>query len=229
VIAMHALHPSLSALSLLAALGTVACTPAAPANPTWEEDVKPILAANCVRCHREEAQNGAPNTFRLDVCEDDGSTLGAAAQAMRAVIRGEAEVRPMPPLPAAPLSDRQIEMLQNWADNGAPCTGTASAAPVFVLLAPLEDSVRPGAAPGEHVLAIRYAIEDRARTLVSATVVATAASGETYVAPEPLRADASELTWALGTMPAGSYEVFVTLDDGAEIREVRAGTFRIAP
>lgn len=225
---MHALHPSLSALSLLAALGTVACAPSVPANPTWEEDVKPILAANCVRCHREEQQNGAPMTFRLDVCEDAGGKMGAAALAGGALARATNEAAPMPPKPAAPLSDRQIEVLENWLGNGAPCTGAASAAPAFVLLAPIEESLRPGAAPGEHVLALRYAIEDRAGTLVSATVVATAASGETHVAPEPLRAGAGELTWALGGMTAGNYEVFVALDDGAEIREVRAGTFQIA-
>lgn len=227
---MHALHRSLSALSLLTALGAAACAPSAPANPTWEEDVKPILAANCVRCHRDEPQNGAPATFRLDVCEDAGGKLGAAAQSSLAYARADGSIPalPMPPKPAAPLSDRQLEVLANWARNGASCAGAASAAPAFVLLAPVEESLRPGAAPGEHVLAIRYAIEDRAGTLVSATALAVAASGETYVAPEPLRADAGELTWALGDMPAGTYELFVTLDDGAEIREVRAGTFRIA-
>jgi cytochrome c553 len=226
VIAMHALHPSLSALSLLAALGMAACAPSVPANPTWEEDVKPILAANCVRCHRDEPQNNAPMTFRLDACEDTGAKMGAAALAGAALARATNESAPMPPKPAAPLSDRQIEVIENWLGNGAPCTGTASAAPVFVLLAPVEESLRPGAAPGEHALAIRYAIEDSG-ALVSATVVAVAATGETYVAPEPLRAGASEFSWALGSMPAGSYELFVTLDDGADIRDVRAGTFRI--
>jgi hypothetical protein len=227
VIAMHALHPSLSALSLLAALGMAACAPSVPANPTWEEDVKPILAANCVRCHRDEQQNGAPLTFRLDVCEDAGAKMGAAAVAGAALARTTNAAAPMPPKPAAPLSDRQTEVLENWIGNGAPCTGVASAAPVFVLLAPVEESLRPGAAAGEHTLAIRYAIEDSAGTLASATVLAVAATGETYVAPEPLRAGAGEFSWALGSMPAGSYELLVALDDGADIRDVRAGTFQI--
>lgn len=224
---MHALHRSLSALSLLAALGTVACAPSVPANPTWEEDVKPILAANCVRCHRAEPQNGAPATFRFDVCEDVAGKMGASAYAGGALARATNDAAPMPPAPAAPLNDRQVEVLENWIANRAPCAGAAQAAPVFVLLAPVEESLRPGAAPGEHVLAIRYAIEDRAGTLVSATAVAMAANGEAHVAPGSLAAGTGELTWALGSMPAGTYELLVALDDGAEIREVRAGTFRI--
>jgi cytochrome c553 len=237
VIAMHATQSPLSALCLLAALGAAACAPSAPANPSWEADVKPILAANCVRCHRDPAQNYAPSTFRFDICEDAGTILGAAAQAQRIVVRGSLEgATAMPPPPAAPLSDRQIETIENWIANGTPCTGTAAAAPSFVLLRPveesleesIEESLQPGVAPGEHQLALRYTIEDAAGALVSATVVAVAASGETYVAPEPLRAGTGELVWSLGVMPAGTYEVLVTLDDGAEIREVRIGTFAIA-
>lgn len=227
---MH-LQPSLSALSVLAALGMAACAPGVPANPTWEEDVKPILAANCVRCHRAEPQNGAPATFRLDVCENAGATMGASAAAGAALARTTNDAAIMPPPPASPLSDRQNEVLQNWIGNGAPCTSTTMAigrsVPTFVLLAPVETSLRAGATAGEHALAVRYAIEDRDGTLVSATATAVSATGETFVAPEPLRADASEHVWALGRMPAGSYELFVTLDDGTDLREVRAGTFQI--
>src|SRR5690606_12961190 len=79
--AMYSTHSSFSAatlLSALAALAATACAPAAPANPTWEADVAPILAANCVRCHRSPAVNGAPNNFRLDICEEASGVLGAS-------------------------------------------------------------------------------------------------------------------------------------------------------
>jgi cytochrome c553 len=227
-IAMHATHSSFSALSLFLALATAACAPAAPANPTWEEDVKPILAANCARCHRSPAQNGAPGTARLDVCEDAGTLFGAATMAQnilsRATLPRDTSTA-MPPPPATELSDRQIEIIENWIANGTPCT-SAAAAPSLVLLRATEESVetRPGAA---SQLVLRYAIEDQARSLVSATVVAVAASGETHVAPEPLRAGTGELAWTLDAMAAGTYELFVTLDDGSEIREVRVGTFAI--
>jgi hypothetical protein len=228
VIAMHATHPSVSVLSVLFALAGAACAPSAPSNPTWEQDVKPILDANCVRCHRSPQQNSAPMNFRLDVCDDAGTVLGARAQAGRILARGAAEgLAAMPPPPGSPLSDRQLEIIENWMANGSPCT-SATAAASFVLVRATEESLLPGAAPGEHVLALHYSLEDPARSLVSATVVAVAASGETHVAPEPLRAGAGELTWSLGGIAPGTYEVLVTLDDGSEIREVRVGTFAIA-
>jgi hypothetical protein len=244
---MHATHSSFSApshrrftawaaLAALAALAA-ACAPDVPANPSWTGDIAPIIASNCVRCHRDPPQNGAPATFRLDMCEDASATvLGASTQAPRIVARGATEgATAMPPPPAAPLSDRQIEILDNWRANGAPCTDTAEAAS-FVLLRATEESVeesveeslQPGAAPGEQRLVLRYTLEDPARSLVSATVVAVAASGEIHVAPEPLHAGTGELAWALGAMAPGTYDVLVTLDDGSEMREVRAGAFAIA-
>lgn len=240
---MHATHSSFSApshrrftawaaLAALAALAA-ACAPDVPANPSWRQDIAPIIASNCVRCHRDPPQNGAPASFRLDMCEDASATvLGASTQAPRIVARGSVEgVGAMPPPPAAGLSDRQIEILDNWRANGAPCTDTAEAASFVLLRATeesIEESLQPGAAPGEQRLVLRYTLDDPARSLVSATVVAVAASGEIHVAPEPLRAGTGELAWSLGEMAPGTYDVLVTLDDGSEIREVRAGTFAIA-
>jgi cytochrome c553 len=232
---MHSTHSSFSAshvraglAGLIVVLAAAACGPAAPANPSWEQDVRPILAANCVRCHRNPPANNAPATFRLDQCEDASATLlGASTQSERIIARGSLEgATAMPPPPAANLSDRQIEILENWRANGAPCTGTTAAS--FVLLRATEESIEAGAAPGEQRLAIQYTLEDPARSLVNATVVAVSAGGETHVAPESLRAGTGELSWSLGGMAPGTYDVLVTLDDGSEIREVRIGTFALA-
>ena len=56
-------------LLLLAAAG--ACSPSVPAEPTWLDDVRPILAANCIRCHSPPYIGGAPVSFRLDIYGDD--------------------------------------------------------------------------------------------------------------------------------------------------------------
>lgn len=224
---MHASNSPLFALCLLTALAQAACGPSVPANPSWEEDVKPILAANCVRCHRAEPQNGAPDTFRLDVCDDQGTVEGAATRIASALSRVQNDQRPMPPAPAARLSDRQIEVLQSWFADQAPCAGTASAAPSFVLLRSIEESLVTGAAPAGDELVVRYQVEGHDGTPLGATLVAVSGAGETHVAPaQPLEA-LGELRWSVDALPAGSYELFVALDDGAGVREVRAGTFRI--
>lgn len=224
---MHASNSPLFALCLLTALAQAACAPSVPDNPSWEEDVKPIMAANCVRCHRAEPQNGAPSTFRLDACEAAGDVDGTAARIASALSRAQNDQAPMPPAPAARLSDRQIEVLQNWFENGAPCTGTASAAPSFVLLRAIEESVIAGASPAADELVVRYAVDDHGATPLRATLLAVSSAGETHVAPERPLAAQGELRWSLDEVPAGAYELFVALDDGARVREVRAGTFHI--
>lgn len=115
-------------LLLIAALA--GCAEPTPENPTWD-DVRPILMANCVRCHGEPSLGAAPGRFRLDVYYFDSVSgdRGAASMAefivARAVHRGD-----MPPI-GPTLSDRQHEILERWAQTKA--IGTP-AAPTAVLL-----------------------------------------------------------------------------------------------
>jgi hypothetical protein len=88
--------------------------------PTYRQDVAPILASNCVGCHTE----GAIAPFALDSYE------GAAtvAQAVKAAVA----TRTMPPFSvdnsgecrtyadARWLSEAEIDVLSRWVDAGAP-------------------------------------------------------------------------------------------------------------
>ncbi len=209
---------------LLLALGTVACAPEVPANPTWEDDVRPILAANCVRCHRSEPQNFAPNTFDLSVCEDAGTVLGASAQATRVIARAQGQgAQPMPPEPGAQLSDRQIEVIENWQANGAPCNGGGSnAAPSFALLRSLDDSLLPGARDLE--LALRYEIDDRNGDPVDARLFAIDDAGALYPIADALTEGVGEVRWTLSDLGPGRYQIIAELDDGEVIHEHSVGT-----
>jgi hypothetical protein len=93
------------ALLLLAA-----CAPAVPDEPSFQQHVAPILAANCVRCHGAPPIGGAPPGFRLDLFAD------AAAQAERIAIRADRGDMP----PRFPLDDYQIDTLARWFELGAP-------------------------------------------------------------------------------------------------------------
>src|SRR6185312_13499319 len=55
--------------ALLSLIWVAACV-SAPAAPTWQGDVLPVIASNCVKCHGYPAEFGAPAGFRLDVLED---------------------------------------------------------------------------------------------------------------------------------------------------------------
>ena len=99
------------------------CEPTAPANPSWQTDVMPILAASCVRCHAPPQIGGAPPEFRLDsfagtqvgVLEDGSpATLqGAATYATTIARRIVSDGNPMPP--RFPLEPWQIDTLTAWA------------------------------------------------------------------------------------------------------------------
>jgi hypothetical protein len=122
-------------LGILAA--GAACGPAvAPDKPRWHEDVLPIIQGSCASCHGQ-ATDDLKTLFRLDLCgggaldmakTDLGiDTLGvfpvgaggpSAMLVATAVTRNE---RRMPPPPALPLSEYEIQVLENWAADDGPC------------------------------------------------------------------------------------------------------------
>ena len=52
---------------LVVTLAAAACaTDPVPAQPSWQLDVMPVLAANCVRCHGYPTSGFATPGFRLD-------------------------------------------------------------------------------------------------------------------------------------------------------------------
>ena len=118
-------------LLLLAASGSSACSPSVPANPTWADDIHPLLKARCVRCHNDPgagdpevpkgsvATGGIPASQSFDyanLADVPMPTLGILLQAGDAITKGSAlaKVGFMPPLPAEPLADWEIQLIKNW-------------------------------------------------------------------------------------------------------------------
>lgn len=100
---------------LVIALSLGACAPDVPSTPSFQQDVQPILAASCIRCHGVPAIGGAPESLRLDTYADLAG-IGAASFRGSIVARVSDEARPMPP--RFPLGDWEIEVLQRWVDTG---------------------------------------------------------------------------------------------------------------
>lgn len=112
-----------------------------PENPTYERDVKPLLADHCLLCHGSPPNRGAPNDFRLDVYDFDGA--GAQMQGSRRRrgrdddrdedrlkgayemaddIVDEVEDGEMPPAAAwgDGVGPNGRAMLRRWLEQGAP-------------------------------------------------------------------------------------------------------------
>ena len=91
-----------------------------PAHPTFESDVKPLLADHCLLCHSYPATRGAPTSFRLDVYTSPDGLPAAHQEAGR--ILSSINGGKMPP--SAKWGDgvgpNGKAMLQNWASDGYP-------------------------------------------------------------------------------------------------------------
>ena len=102
-----------------------ACGP----QPTYHQDIAPILQGRCVSCHQE----GGIGPFALDNY--------ASAKSLAPIIAESVSSRRMPPWGAATghreylddpsLSDAQIDAVRVWAESGAPEGDPASPAPAL--------------------------------------------------------------------------------------------------
>lgn len=103
---------------LLGAAALTACADI-PASPTYVDDVRAVLRANCVRCH------GAPagctpldrRGYRLDHWADAGDVAGVATMTERITVRA-VDLGDMPP--DSELGDRERELLRRWQRAGSP-------------------------------------------------------------------------------------------------------------
>ena len=117
---MRQKHPVLLVFSLLAFVAT------AQSQPTWANDIAPILYQHCVTCHRV----GGVGTFPLQTWTDAKQNAPAVLNAV--------ETRYMPPWRAEPayrhfkdenyLSDAQIQTIADWVNADKP-SGDLSQAP----------------------------------------------------------------------------------------------------
>jgi len=93
-----------------------------PAHPTFERDVKPLLADHCLLCHGYPATRGAPTSFRLDVYDPPvGTPTPAAHQEASRFIRSIDDGK-MPPsaLWGDGVGPNGKALLQNWQTDGYP-------------------------------------------------------------------------------------------------------------
>ena len=234
------MKPHLVCVAALVA-AVVACTDSAATAPRFQDDVMPILAANCVRCHSVPTIGGAPGQsactttpgvkwcgFRLDsyddtiiangdpaTPDDDVGVRGAAAIALAIPLRVASSDAPMPP--RFPLDENERATLVTWAQSDPP-----------------DRTPRPGNQPPTiaataiataAAVELRYTIADGDRDLVVGAVLARGVGGERVLAAVKSGTDALTVT----RPPAGSYALVAQLDDGAGQIEIAVGSLEVLP
>jgi len=152
-------------LSVAMVTGAAASGYAADA-PTFYENVAPIFNANCVSCHRSAGQNIGSLVAPMSLMSYEEARPWA-----RAIAR-KVKAKEMPPWFAdgpkgiftneRSLTDKQIETILAWADNGAPA-GDKSKAPPPVQFA---DTDNGGYSLGKPDLIVKmdpYVLTDEAQ------------------------------------------------------------------
>lgn len=204
----------------------VSCTRAVPEVPSFQQDVMPILAANCVRCHGYPALGGSPDTMRLDVygdiAVDDTTTIsGAASLAELIATRVASDTLPMPP--RFPLDDFQIETLVIWAEGVVPGELAPRGAPRADNRPPEIALTRLGQMG--TVISIQSVVHDADGDLVVGQIRAAVGGTERIVGL--VRSGLVDLHWdATGVLP-GDYSLSAHLDDGAQVHSIALGTIRV--
>ncbi len=210
--------------ALLSMIFAAACV-AAPATPTWQGDVLPVIASNCAKCHGYPAEFGAPAGFRLDVLED-GPTIDPTtgwyvhgAQTMYLRIKERVADGSMPPL--LPLTGADADILSNWA---AEATDGNKVQDTFTT--PPPRTGRPGdraptiaLGPGGTADTLAYAIDDPDHDLVEGTL----SIGGVVIA-EHLRAGRGTVPVDLSLVTAGAHVIDALLDDGSAPAPTTAST-----
>lgn len=217
-----------------------ACAPELPSTPSFQTDILPALAGNCVRCHGVPPIGGAPAYFRLDAYEtvvlreatlapedpactasprdprcDESVLYGAADLAISIALRSADEERPMPP--RFPLDGHQIDLLERWAEE--PGRGPA----------------RPGNRPPRAALAqvtqaparvdLVVLVDDDDGDLASGVLRARRAGQDLVIGL--LHAGRATVAWDTAGVPAGIYQLVARLDDGAAAHEQALGALTI--
>jgi hypothetical protein len=206
-------------------MGLVNCADQAPPlEPNWQADVMPILAANCVGCHGAEASGGAPPTLRLDSIDpvpvESGGKLAGAGSAATQIFKrvtGKGLLRneiSMPPRES--LSEYDLAVLRNWAAL-ADGTGTAPRGAARDGNHPPTVTITETARSSAGV-ELRIELADPDGDPVLATLIGPRFDGTKVVTGPIVCLTNAQPTWVWPAkgVPAGTYQISVQLDDGAE-------------
>jgi hypothetical protein len=217
------------ALTLIAACGTSS----PPDEPSWQVDVMPLFAANCVRCHAYPFRgggtrdDGTPRTsaLRLDSFDDtelaDGNVASGAAKSVQAIFRHTHGIallpgqRVMPP--DRPLDDYELAVIRNWAalGNGEIAVRGPGRADNHAAEVAVTELARDAA-----TITMAYDVRDADGDLVVGTVLGPRLVNNVLdpaAVVGNVIAGRDQFVWDIAGVPAGDYAIKAQLDDGADV------------
>ncbi|MBA3541698.1 MAG: hypothetical protein H0T79_18940 [Deltaproteobacteria bacterium] len=209
----------------------------APAQPSWQVDVMPVLAANCVRCHGFPTNGLATFGIRFDAYDDTevvgvratsgeppvasivhGAAASAGKIAHLASRKGLLKLNEFWMPPGRQIGDYEYTVLRNWTglvdgSGKAPRgPGRPDNAPPVLTLEELERTAT--------TVTLAYELRDADRDLVVGSLrgpIGNLDAPVTIGVIGDLVTGRGTFTLDLTNIPPGSYDLVAQLDDGADI------------
>ena len=207
-------------------LSISACeSPTPPEKPSWQVDVMPLFAANCVRCHAYPFRGDGATALRLDAFDDtvlaNDDIASGASRSVQSIFRHTHDIallpdqRRMPPDRA--LEEYELAVIRNWGglgngesavrgpghpDNHAPTIELTeiTRSPTTITFA-YDVADRDG----DLVVVAIFGPRVRASTLEPKAVVGNAIAGR------------GQFVWETTGVPPGDYTLLAHLDDGFDV------------
>ncbi len=209
--------------TFFSALAVLSACESASSDPSWSEHVRPIVNANCLRCHSSPSIGGAPTDFRLDVYEDtrklDGRVIRGAAT-MAPFVAARAGVQGTMP-PDFERSPWERDTFVNWYEvsklGQLPKLGQRAnnAFPTATLLSPLEDADK------ENV-ELEIEISDSDGDLVSGQLLVG-----TRVVADNLQSGRNQVSFSPASFASESHDLIVRISDDYDATDVNIGMLRV--
>jgi len=214
---------TLISTTFFSAIAVLSVCESASSDPSWSEHVRPIVNANCLRCHSSPSIGGAPSDFRLDVYEDtrklDGRIIrGAATMAPFVAARAGVQGSMPPDFERTPW---ERDTFVNWYEASKlgqlPKLGQRpnNALPTATLLSTLEDADK------ENV-ELEVEISDSDGDLVSGQLLVG-----TRVVADDLQSGRNQVSFSPASFASEGHDLIVRISDDYDSTDVNIGTLRV--
>ncbi|MEK6607561.1 MAG: hypothetical protein AABZ30_07875 [Myxococcota bacterium] len=209
--------------SRFALVMTVGCGPAVPESPAYYDDVRPILLANCVRCHGPgtPGHRRARGAWRADTWDAAQGLAGVSEVAP--AITGVAGIEGRMPKEPGPLPDFQRDLLLAWADAGWPRGDRfRNEAPVFEFLFP---AAVEQVTEADATLEVEYLLTDDDGDACFAKI---GVEGQSDEATAELGGGRKTTPIDTSVLATGAYRLVATARDGlTTVEGIPSGPFRV--
>ncbi|HSN30885.1 MAG TPA: hypothetical protein VLT45_31570 [Kofleriaceae bacterium] len=202
-----------------------ACTPSVPDKVSYDQDVAPILEANCMRCHSSAQAVSLKNCVAVDNWDSATDPSGTCKPMVMGVHDGAGMIvndvmSGKMPKDGPPLTDRQKKILEAWKAAGFPRRANNEPPTITFITPPASGAmINTG---GVTTYDIQYDVSDPDGDAVTWDLTWKGPNGRTGSFATGLSAGTGTVHADTSSLGTGSYQVIANLSDGSSMVSIPA-------